>query len=79
MANFTIIDGFSFSLPRVFSGRNFDLDIVSRNNSRVKEEDNFIQKVFHLYKLHGSVDWCKEENIIFQKDALFYKPSLTVL
>ena len=68
LANFTIIDGFSFSLPRVFSGRNFDLDIVSRNNSRVKEEDNFIQKVFHLYKLHGSVDWCKEENIIFQKD-----------
>ena len=67
-ANFTIIDGFSFSLPRVFSGRNFDLDIVSRNNSRVKEEDNFVPKVFHLYKLHGSVDWSKEENIIYQRD-----------
>lgn len=70
LANFTIIDGFSFSLPRIFSGRNFDLDIVSRNNSRVKEEDNFISKVFHLYKLHGSVDWCKEEegDHIFQKE-----------
>lgn len=44
--NFTIIDGFSFSHPRNFSGRNFDLDIVSRNSSRVKEEDNFVQKVF---------------------------------
>jgi len=43
--NFTIIDGFSFSHPRTFSGRNFDLDIVSRNSSRVKEEDNFVQKV----------------------------------
>lgn len=68
LSNFTIIDGFSFSLPRVFSGRNFDLDIVSRNNSRVKEEDNFVPKVFHLYKLHGSVDWCKEKNTIYQRD-----------
>lgn len=66
--NFTIIDGFSFSHPRTFSGRNFDLDIVARNSSRVKEEDNFIQKVFHLYKPHGSVDWTKENNEIIQKD-----------
>lgn len=55
--NFTIIDGFSFSFPRIFSGRNFDYDIVQRDNSRVKEEDNFVRKVFHLYKPHGSVDW----------------------
>ena len=66
--NFTIIDGFSFSHPRTFSGRNFELDIVSRNSSRVKEVDNFIQKVFHLYKPHGSVDWTNEENQIIQKD-----------
>jgi hypothetical protein len=66
--NFTIVDGFSFSHPRTFSGRNFDLDIVSRNSSRVKEEDNFVQKVFHLYKPHGSVDWTKENYDIIQKD-----------
>lgn len=66
--NFTIIDGFSFSHPRIFSGRNFDLDIVSRNSSRVKEEDNFVQKIFHLYKPHGSVDWTKEDNLIIQKE-----------
>ena len=66
--NFTIIDGFSFSHPRTFSGRNFDLDIVSRNSSRVKEEDNFVQKVFHLYKPHGSVDWTKENNEIIQRE-----------
>jgi hypothetical protein len=65
--NFTIIDGFSFSHPRTFSGRNFELDIVSRNSSRVKEEDNFVQKVFHLYKPHGSVDWTKESNEIIQR------------
>lgn len=66
--NFTIIDGFSFSHPRTFSGRNFELDIVSRNSSRVKEEDNFVQKVFHLYKPHGSVDWTKEKNEIIQRE-----------
>lgn len=66
--NFTIIDGFSFSHPRTFSGRNFELDIVSRNSSRVKEEDNFVQKVFHLYKPHGSVDWEKVNNEIIQRD-----------
>lgn len=67
-SNFVIIDGFSFSHPRTFSGRNYDYDIVSRNQSRVKEEDNFIQKVFHLYKLHGSVNWEKVTDKIIQKD-----------
>ena len=60
--NFTMIDGFSFSFPRIFSGRNFNYDIVQRDNSRVKEEDNFVNKVFHLYKPHGSVDWERLEN-----------------
>ncbi|CDF79350.1 conserved hypothetical protein [Formosa agariphila KMM 3901] len=67
-SNYTIIDGFSFSIPRKFSGRNFDYDIVSRNSSRVKEEDNFINKVFHLYKPHGSIDWEKNGDDIYQKD-----------
>ncbi|GAB5473564.1 MAG: hypothetical protein Mars2KO_16630 [Maribacter sp.] len=67
-SNYTIIDGFSFSIPRTFSGRNFDYDIVSRNASRVKEEDNFIQKVFHLYKPHGSVDWERDGDSVCQTD-----------
>lgn len=67
-SNFVVVDGFSFTQPRIFSGRNYDYDIVSRNKSRVKEEDNFIQKVFHLYKLHGSVNWEKHENRIVQKE-----------
>jgi len=67
--NFTVIDGFSFSSPRHFSGRNFDYDIVLRDKSRVKEEDNFITRVFHLYKPHGSVDWEKlSDGTIRQSD-----------
>lgn len=68
--NFTIIDGFSFSYPRYFSGRNFDYDVVYRDKSRLKEEDNFINRVFHLYKMHGSVDWKKNKNDIQQSDSV---------
>lgn len=55
--NAIVIDGFSFVTPRTFSGRFFDYDIVQREGSKLKEEDNFIQRVFHLHKLHGSLDW----------------------
>lgn len=55
--NAIMIDGFSFTFPRTFSGRFFDYDIVQREGSKLQEEDNFIQRVFHLHKLHGSVNW----------------------
>lgn len=55
--NAIVIDGFSFTFPRTFSGRYFDYDIVQRAGSKLKEEDNFVQRVFHLHKLHGSINW----------------------
>jgi NAD-dependent SIR2 family protein deacetylase len=67
MGGFAVIDGFSFTSTRFFRGTFFDLDFVFRENSRVKNEENFSPKVFHLYKLHGSVDWSKEEKRIIQK------------
>lgn len=67
--NYTIIDGFSFSIPRIFSGRHFDYDIVIRDGSRIKNEDNFVSRVFHLYKPHGSVDWEKRGNNVYQNKA----------
>lgn len=59
--NAIVIDGFSFTYPRTFSGRFFDYDIVQREGSKLQEEDNFIQRVFHLHKLHGSLNWEKDE------------------
>lgn len=59
-----VLDGFSFTTPRTFSGRYFDYDIVQREKSRVKDEDNFISRLFHLYKLHGSLNWEKKGNKI---------------
>jgi hypothetical protein len=65
-AGVTLIDGFSFTMPRRFSGANFDFDIVYRDKSRIKNEESFVPKVLHLYKMHGSLDWTTDEkgNII---------------
>jgi NAD-dependent SIR2 family protein deacetylase len=68
-AGIVLIDGFSFSQPRQFSGKWFDLDIVNRERTRLKEE-SFIQDVLHLYKLHGSLNWQKKgDKIIQQSDS----------
>lgn len=71
---FTIIDGFSFTQPRVFNGRYYDYDIVRRENSRISAEENYVDNVFHLYKPHGSVNWCKLGSDIIQrnKEELFH-------
>lgn len=65
---FVVVDGFSFTHPRKFSGRYFDLDIVNREKTRIKQEESFISKVLHLYKLHGSLNWFKEGSDIIQQD-----------
>ncbi len=68
-SGFIVVDGFSFTHPRKFSGRYFDFDIVNREKTRVKQEDSFVSKVFHLYKLHGSLNWYKDDaNNIIQQD-----------
>lgn len=59
-SGFVVIDGFSFTQPRKFSGIYFDLDIVNREKTRIKQEESFISKVFHFYKLHGSLNWFKD-------------------
>lgn len=61
VANAIVIDGFSYTFPRTFSGRYFDYDVVQREGSKLKEEDNFVQRVFHLHKLHGSINWERNE------------------
>lgn len=64
---YAVIDGFSFTFPRTFSGRYFDYDIVQRERTRLKDEESFVSKVFHLYKMHGSLTWEKTERGIVQQ------------
>jgi hypothetical protein len=59
---FTLINGFSFSNPNYFNGVFFDYDVVNRKSNRVSKDDNFIAKVLHLYKPHGSINWEKLAN-----------------
>jgi hypothetical protein len=66
---YTIIDGFSYSFPRTFNGKYFDYDIVVRENSRIKNEENYATRVFHLYKPHGSIDWEKSEGKVIKNET----------
>jgi len=53
-----VIDGFSFTPPRQYDPRYFGYDIIRR--PRVSEDQgNYLEGVFLLYKLHGSVNWAR--------------------
>lgn len=72
-----VIDGFLFSSNKSFRSTEFDLDIVQRERSRIHYEENFYNKVFQLYKIHGSVDWTSDKttNVIL-KDGKTTDPVL---
>ena len=50
-----ILDGFDLIAPRTFDGRWFEYDFVRRSTH--EGAPDYLESVFHLYKLHGSVDW----------------------
>lgn len=52
------LDGFSFSHPRHFDPRFFLYDIVRRPTTG-EEVGAPLEGVFHIYKLHGSVNWSR--------------------
>jgi hypothetical protein len=70
-ARFVVIDGFSPSTPQTFDGSYFCYDMVLREQE--KEVPEYIDKVFHLYKLHGSVNWARDDAEIV-KEADSKKP-----
>lgn len=55
-----MIDGFSHSAEQRFNRDHFDHDIVRRVASSTKAD--YLDGVFHLYKLHGSVDWRRRKD-----------------
>ncbi|MFV5516868.1 SIR2 family protein [Acinetobacter gerneri] len=57
----TVIDGFSFSIPRIYDARFFDMDIVRRNTTSSSTNIHYLEGVFQLYKLHGSTNWSRDQ------------------
>jgi len=62
---FVVIDGFSPTLPPTFDPVYFSYDIVRRGND--SDASAFIPNVFHLYKLHGSIEWERRGSDIEKK------------
>lgn len=61
---YAVVDGFSYSMPRRYAANFFSYDFV-RRDSRQREAPDFVENVFHLLKIHGSVDWdAKDEGIV---------------
>lgn len=71
---FTIIDGFSHGLDQVYDRSHFEFDIVRR--SGLRDAPDYIENVFHLYKLHGSLDWRRQAADIFRSRGPEGKPVL---
>lgn len=61
------IDGFSFTAPRRYDPRHFDYDIIRRPRSG-DDSANYLEGVFLLYKLHGSVNWEKTADGIIERE-----------
>lgn len=53
---YPVIDGFSYASPRRYAAEFFHYDFV-RREAGGPELGNYVENVFHLLKLHGSVDW----------------------
>ncbi|RMI22759.1 SIR2 family protein [Sinorhizobium meliloti] len=54
-SGFVVVDGFAFGSEAYFDSNQFSYDVVRRSAGEEKSE--FIESLFHLYKIHGSIDW----------------------
>lgn len=61
-----VIDGFSFTPPRHYDPRYFGYDIIRRPRAS-EDQGNYLEGVFLLYKLHGSVNWARSANGLIQE------------
>ncbi len=72
---FVVVDGFSHSTPQAYDRAHFSYDIVRRDGR--KDAPDYIENVFHLYKLHGSLDWRRRgATILRSRDAASGDPVL---
>lgn len=56
---FVVMDGFTLSQPSTFDPMHFSYDIVRRGGEA--DAPDYIENLFQLYKIHGSIDWELDE------------------
>lgn len=61
---FVVVDDFSHSVPQTYDRAHFSYDIVRREGDA--DPPDYIESVFHLYKLHGSIDWRRRGPVILR-------------
>jgi hypothetical protein len=62
--NAVMIDGFSHSARQRYNRDNFEHDIVRRRPSA--SQADYLDGVFHLHKMHGSVDWRRQGEVVLR-------------
>ncbi len=55
---FIVVDGFAFGAEPHFNPDQFNYDVVRRDT---EERADYVENLFHLLKLHGSIDWELDE------------------
>lgn len=59
-SGFVVMDGFTLSQPSTFDPMHFSYDVVRRGIE--PDAPDYIENLFHLYKIHGSIDWEVDED-----------------
>lgn len=59
-----VVDGLSYTGKRKFDGKYFNYDVIMRDEN----EHEFVEGVFQLYKVHGSVSWVREGTNIYENN-----------
>lgn len=54
-AGFVVMDGFTMTQPAMFEPMHFSYDVVRRVPN--SDAPDYIESLFQLYKIHGSIDW----------------------
>ncbi|WP_323116459.1 SIR2 family protein, partial [Klebsiella variicola] len=57
-----VVDGFSYTGIRRFDGKYFNYDVIKRDEN----DHDFVEGVFQLFKLHGSVSWLRKNGQIYE-------------
>lgn len=65
--HFVTVDGFSHTIPQEFDSSYFAYDFVRRDDDG--SSPSYIQNVFHLLKVHGSIDWQSKGERIIKTEA----------